>query len=277
VTDPFLLVGPCIINVSGGRTSALMLRRVLDAHGGTLPDDVHACFQNTGRERPETLDFIHRCATEWGVNIRWIERCPTSKRGRNIRHAEVTYETASRNSEVLDAIITQHGFLMHAMARHCTVDAKIAPARAFMLAQGYTEWTSVVGLRFDEPGRVHRLRARDHGEWTVRCPLYDARVTKADVEAFWRAQPFDLGLQPWESNCVGCFLRSAKTLERVERDQPGALAWWHAWEERMGATFYKGRRYLTIIQRAQRPTLPGLDLDPEASPDVASLDCNCTD
>lgn len=49
--DPFRLDGPAIINVSGGRTSALMLRRILDAHGGALPGDAHAVFQNTGKER----------------------------------------------------------------------------------------------------------------------------------------------------------------------------------------------------------------------------------
>jgi hypothetical protein len=42
MTDPFHIEGPAIINVSGGRTSALMLRRILDAHDGTLPDDVVA-------------------------------------------------------------------------------------------------------------------------------------------------------------------------------------------------------------------------------------------
>jgi hypothetical protein len=123
-------------------------------------------------------------------------------------------------------------------------------------------------------GRVHRLRGRDAGQWTVRCPLYDARVTKADVDADWRAAPFDLGLRPWESNCAGCMLRSVKTLERIERDRPGTLAWWHEWEERIGGSFYNGRRYLTVIDRAQRPMLPGIGDDPEGD---GSLPCNCTD
>lgn len=41
MSDPFLIEGPAAISFSGGRTSALMLRRILDAHGGTLPPDVH--------------------------------------------------------------------------------------------------------------------------------------------------------------------------------------------------------------------------------------------
>ena len=60
--DPFLCDGPTVVSFSGGRTSGLMLRRVLDAHGGTLPEDVHVVFTNTGKERPETLAFVAECA-----------------------------------------------------------------------------------------------------------------------------------------------------------------------------------------------------------------------
>jgi hypothetical protein len=45
-------------------------------------------------------------------------------------------------------------------------------------------------------------------------------------------------------------------------------------EASIGATFVKGRRYLDVIASAQRPTLPGLELDPETETPVA---CNCTD
>ncbi|WLG54047.1 hypothetical protein PSH77_15230 [Pseudomonas extremorientalis] len=47
--NPFLITGPAQIGVSGGRTSGQMLRRILDAHGGKLPADVHAFFENTGK------------------------------------------------------------------------------------------------------------------------------------------------------------------------------------------------------------------------------------
>lgn len=64
--DPFRIIGPACISFSGGRTSAYMLRRILNAHGGELPADVHAVFANTGKERLETLDFVHECAAHWG-------------------------------------------------------------------------------------------------------------------------------------------------------------------------------------------------------------------
>lgn len=36
----FLIQGPSAVNVSGGRTSGMMLHHILDAHDGKLPPDV---------------------------------------------------------------------------------------------------------------------------------------------------------------------------------------------------------------------------------------------
>lgn len=46
-----------------------------EAHGGKLPADVRAFFQNTRKEREETLVFIDAMAKHWGVNIVWMEWC----------------------------------------------------------------------------------------------------------------------------------------------------------------------------------------------------------
>lgn len=267
--DPFRIESPAVLNVSGGRTSAFMLRRVLDAHGGVLPRDVHAVFTNTGDEREETLRFLSEIERRW-CSLVWIERDASSPAG----FREVSFEAASRRAEPFEELITERRFLPHHGARFCTQALKIEPARAFMRARGLEHWTSAVGLRADEPSRVasHRERQRGEDEFDSVYPLHRAGVRKADVAAFWLAQDFDLGLRPWESNCRGCFLKSRAILERTERDAPGSLAWWAAQEERVGATFVKGRRFLDVIASARRPGLPGI-LDAE----VAPIACHCTD
>lgn len=283
--DPFKIDGPAIINVSGGRTSALMLRRILDAHGGRLPDDVYAVFQNTGKELEETLAFVRDLTAHWSVPIHWIEyggrdlRAPIARAMIDgvirLPHMEVTYETASRRGEPFDRIIREKSYLPNGVTRFCTQEMKIIPGRNFMRALGFSEWTSVIGLRYDEPRRVANVRANaDGGEWDVSCPLYDGRVTKANVDAFWQSQPFDLALKPWESNCAGCLLKSVKILERIERDRPGTLDWWDAWEKRNGATFANGRTYAHIIERARLPMLP-MNIDPDE--EGSALPCSCTD
>jgi 3'-phosphoadenosine 5'-phosphosulfate sulfotransferase (PAPS reductase)/FAD synthetase len=67
---------PLAIQFSGGRTSAYMLRRLLDLYGGAFPDTVRVTFYNTGLEHPETLNFVHRVETEWNVPITWLEYDP---------------------------------------------------------------------------------------------------------------------------------------------------------------------------------------------------------
>lgn len=69
MTDPFRIDGPAIVSFSGGRTSGRMLFEIVNAHGGMLPSDVKVVFCNTGKEREETLRFVHECSSRWGVKI----------------------------------------------------------------------------------------------------------------------------------------------------------------------------------------------------------------
>lgn len=47
--DPYRIPGPAVISFSVGCTSGYMLRRILDAHGGVLPDDVAVVLANTSK------------------------------------------------------------------------------------------------------------------------------------------------------------------------------------------------------------------------------------
>lgn len=273
MSDPFRIAAPAIINVSGGRTSALMLRRTLDAHDGTLPDDVHPVFANTGMERPETLDFIAECESRWGVPIVWLER--DGKGALHHRFREVTYDTAARGGEPFAELIRDRQFLPNAVMRFCTEELKIHVARDYMLSRGYSEWSSVLGLRRDEPARVARVRERSTGKVENLCPLYDAGVTKADVMAYWKTSDFDLRLRPWESNCDLCFMKGRPVRERIMRDHPELTAWWAEQEFLVGGRFHAHEPgYLKTAELVRRLPLLPLDLDPDES---TSIPCTCTD
>ncbi len=69
MTHPYQIEPPALISFSGGRTSAYLLRQVLDAYGGRLPDGLVACFANTGKEMAATLDFVRDCGEHWNVPI----------------------------------------------------------------------------------------------------------------------------------------------------------------------------------------------------------------
>jgi hypothetical protein len=57
-SNPYFIEAPALISFSGGRTSGYMLKQIIDAYGGTLPANVIPCFANTGKEMPQTLEFV---------------------------------------------------------------------------------------------------------------------------------------------------------------------------------------------------------------------------
>ena len=67
--NPYFIDEPAIVTFSGGRSSGYMLYKILEAHDGVLPDDVHVTFANTGKEMPQTLDFVQACSDNWNVPI----------------------------------------------------------------------------------------------------------------------------------------------------------------------------------------------------------------
>jgi len=220
--NPFQIDGPAVVSFSGGRTSGLMLRRILDE--GLRPD-VHVIFADTGKERQETYEFVTRCANRWGVHISWVER-----------------------QGGFTKLIADKQMLPNPVMRFCTSELKMKPIHDLMRARGYTHWTNVVGIRADEPRRIVRLREREDKDLDVALPLADAGVTLADVTAFWKAQEFDLDLKPGEGNCDLCFLKGFGLRQQIARDRPDLAVWWIEQELLRGATFrHDAPRYLNLL------------------------------
>lgn len=234
--NPYKIDGPAHISFSGGRTSAYMLHQILDAYDGKLPEDIPVVFANTGKERPETLEFIHRCATEWGVNIHWLEW----KAGVPGKTSVVDYETASRTGGPFAAFIKHSKNLPNSIRRSCTGHMKIKIIEWYLRKfLGMGDFDSVVGLRADEMHRVTRIRARQNGVGgDIYCPLADAKKTARDVQKFWDNNSFDLNLinvngRSPHGNCDLCFLKGVRILEGLIRENPESADWWIEQEEAM--------------------------------------------
>lgn len=136
------------------------------------------------------------------------------------------------------------------------------------------EWDMVMGIRADEPSRVAKLRHSPPERWEHVMPLAEAAVTEADVIAFWKSQPFDLGLPiddalgTYRGNCDGCILKATAKLVRIEREEPGRLKWWEDIERDAGSVF-----------RRDRPAYKQLRVlsDHASAPEDDLGDCFCRD
>lgn len=247
VSDPFLITGPALISFSGGRTSAYMLWRILQAHGGKLPDGVVVAFANTGKEREETLRFVHEGASRWGVNVHWVEW-----RDSDVGFEAIGFNSASRAGEPFDALIDKKQRLPNGGERWCTQYLKVLPMHALMRDLGAGEpgsYAEPIGLRFDEGHRIlHGLAKAKRQGRRVCYPLAEAEISKRDVLDFWfgfdrrfetsiRPQGFDLELPELWGNCDLCFAMGIAIRRERVRQQPETAGWWQAAEDRTGGRF----------------------------------------
>lgn len=221
---------------SGGRTSGMMLHHILEANGG-LPDRAEVIFTNTGRERPETLDFVAEVSTRWQVPVTWIEYrlCEPG-------YGVVGRQGAAEDGEPFAALIRKLGFVPtlrgHGGVMVCSTRLKTRPAVKYLRDKGWRRWTLALGIRADE---AHRSSSPGREFWANWRPLVNAGATKRDVTTFWKRKPFDLrlpnikGVTP-QGNCDGCPLKSEAELAALARDYPERAAWWERMEAELAGT-----------------------------------------
>lgn len=316
MSDPFKITGPAVISFSGGRTSAYMLYRILEAHGGALPAHVVVIFTNTGKERAETLDFVERVSCRWGVPVTWLEyrrwlddpgpapgrwlAKPKKARADRTGLEVVDYATASRDGRPFRELIIGSAMLPNVTIRRCTQWLKIKTSWRYVRnVLGWQSYDNLLGLRFDEPTRNPQPQPKSTPGETPGVPLKRARVTVADVMAFWQDQRggvplrdwlelppaerpgWDLELLPHEGNCDLCFLKGQGKLLEILRRHPEFAPWWIEME-----TIHKGKTrlfeagrfrknapsYLRTLELSREPTLFDVPDEPDES-----VTCHCTD
>lgn len=260
-----------IVSFSGGRTSGVMLWHVLKAHDWNLPENVKVVFENTGKEREETLDFVHEVETRWGVDINWIEW-----RLEKPRFRRVNYETASRNGEPFAELIEWKGnYLPGPVQRMCTQHLKVDCMRHFIRSElQWDEWQSFIGIRADEPRRW-RVEGPDP-KFKRECreiPLRTAQITEEHVFEFWNKQPFDLQLKSYEGNCDLCFLKGHKKRMLIMEENPHLAQWWIDQEERTGRSFRPRQPFKDLYEYTTKQMR--LPLLPEVNDDLG--ECLCHD
>lgn len=252
MSNPYQILEPTCISFSGGRTSAYMLYKVLEAHQMSLPDDAVVCFANTGKEDEATLKFVHDCEKHWNVPIVWLEYRNAEET--KDRWTQVTYKTASRNGEPFEAMIARKKFLPNSVMRFCTTELKIVPIARYMESIGHKEFDTFAGIRADEPKRIVKLRESLH------APLAKTGVTQIHVQTFWRSNNFDLGLQFKDNvttlgNCDLCFMKGSNQVMSIIRQQPKRAIWWAKQEEAINGRFSKDRAgYAEMMKFAETQT-----------------------
>ena len=246
-----------LITFSGGRTSAFMATLINE-----LPQykDYNKLFlfANTGKELPETLDFINRCATEFDIDIEWLEAWVKDGKGNGTDYRIVSYENASRKGEPFEDVIKKYG-LPSKLWRHCTRELKDKPIHKY--AKEYfkgEKYVTALGIRADEK---HRLAKKKNYIY----PLAEMNVDEEFVRNWWSRQSFDLGIKDYEGNCDLCFLKSKRKKLTLLLEKPELAEWWNNMEianptdKQPLFDVYRDLSIEDLVEQSQQPFRKAID------------------
>lgn len=202
------------ISFSGGQTSGYMTHKILAERSHKY--DIQVVFANTGQENEETLAFVNACNLYWDLDVTWVEAVTHHHDRRGCTHRIVDFETASRNGEPFEDMIRKYGIPNKAYP-HCTRELKLNPMTSYIKSLGWTDYYTAVGIRTDEA----RRRAKNATSKGVSYPLIDWWPTdKSEVNDFWAAMPFGLGLEEHQGNCKWCWKKSFRKHFQLLAENP---------------------------------------------------------
>jgi hypothetical protein len=201
-----------LISFSGGETSAFMTWWLLK-HAADQWDEIAIVFANTSEENEETLAFTDRCDRELfaplGHRVVYIE----GVQQHGVRKAPipriVTFETAARDGSVFEDFIRKYG-IPNQKFKSCTRSLKRKPIEQYAklhLGWPLNSYDVAIGIRADEIDRM----SEDRDNRRIIYPLIQMiKRTKPQINTWWEAQPFRLGLKGYQGNCKWCWKKSLR-------------------------------------------------------------------
>jgi 3'-phosphoadenosine 5'-phosphosulfate sulfotransferase (PAPS reductase)/FAD synthetase len=239
--NPFKITEPTCISFSGGRTSAYMLYKVLEAHQMSLPPEAVVCFANTGKEEEATLKFVQDCSVNWNVPIVWLEW-----RDNDLGYEVVNFDTASRNGEPFRDMCIKRKALPNGFMRFCTGELKVDVVHNYLkdnaIGSELSPCDQMVGIRADEQRRVAKMRGSSGAargkKWIgdFLTPLANAGIVASIVGDFWESQSFNLDTpmvngRSFHSNCDLCFHKPVAQILSLIQEKPSRATWWVEMEQ----------------------------------------------
>lgn len=227
------LTPPCqlsdiVVSFSGGKSSAFMVM-LLEYNPYYANVKKHYVFANTGREYAQTILFIKGVVDYAGIKLNMIESKTYLNERKSSGYIIVDkVHELSMDGAPFESMVTKYGLPSIAFP-HCTRELKINPIRAFVKEElGMDDYTQALGMRFDEPKRINMARGFTY-------PLFDFGITKKIVNDFWEVDAlrgYALGLEEHQGNCDLCFKKSWSKLQKVAKENIGAVSFWSNLEEK---------------------------------------------
>jgi len=241
-----------VFNFSGGKTSAYMVIHYYQ------PGDL-VIFCDTGREHPKTYKFINDFEAYENIPIIRLKYSDTDDPFRTMLEKRKFKVVPNR------------------VKRICTVELKIKTCRRYLRSIGMMKYENFIGFRYDEPLRVKR-RKQMWKKVIDKIPLYDDKIDKSKINAYWETKPYNLEIPSILGNCTLCFMKGKNAIINILSVYPElAEQWIQDEEEAQKNGKFGGHTYFPDITYKQMLSIAQNNLFTNHLENISpAFDCACT-
>lgn len=256
------------ISVSGGRTSAYMAwwmnenRKAVADYIGCEESEMkyHFTFANTGMEHDDTLRFMNDVDQKLlGGKVVWLEGVTQHGELKSTGHRIVNYDSAYRSDQYEDVDHPFHSYIRkygipNIKMLSCTREMKRNTINSYMMQEQSVRTNTphnpnaciAIGIRDDESRRV----VKNATEYKIIYPLIDLHpVDKEDVLDWFSQYDWDLAIPEWQGNCLTCYKKSFKKLNKVYEETPEAFNFCSYMEKNYSRVGYEFTKYDDAVPR----------------------------
>lgn len=256
-----------LINVSGGRSSAMMARHIQTSEKYKDYQKLYV-FCNTGLERPETIQFLKDQINFWDLPLYLIEGVYSLKKGVGVKSKIVDFETMDMKGRVFSQAIKHlnknkwTGVPNEAIS-YCSEYMKKRVSHHFAKEVfGTTKYISAIGFRLEDMPK--RITWKEIKIIKMRIfPLltdFGSAITQFDLNIFFSKQDFKLTIHSRLGNCTYCQKKSDRNLiEAIQFDLRKQdftyIDWYKNEEEKYGNRFFRGNLSIEDLVRSAKYAL----------------------
>jgi len=244
-----------IFNFSGGATSGYMTIKYYQ------PGDL-VLFADTGREHPKTYKFIADFEAHEGIEV-------------------IKVGTTTNGITPFDALLAskQYRVIPNRVKRICTDMLKIRVIKRHLRSVGIRTFENFIGFRYDEQQRV--LRRKQHFKNVIdHFPLYEDKIEKHHIDAYWKQKPYRLEIPRILGNCTLCFMKGQAAIITILSQYPELAEPWINDEDMSeklngrgnGRTYFNGITIRQLRDYAQNSLFKDYKLDDV----LPQYNCECS-